>query len=228
MIGVRGAGSCIPGPCLPHGSIHPSPDTWPAGNSGYRRGGGKGIVGFSQLHAQGTGGDKSYGNFLVSPQIGLKVTEADRASDVADETARVDCYRVRLAKYDIQCEVTPTAHAALYRFTFPQSDEATIAIDVGRKLDSSTGMDDGEIRIDPQRGIITGGGQFSHNWNPAAYHCFFVGQVNRLPEKTGVWIDRAIDGDRSTAAAKQKPLGGYLQWKTSPGEVIELKIAVSF
>src|SRR4051812_25051444 len=65
-IGVRGNGSCIPGPCLPFGSIHPSPDTLNPGNGGFMKEDpakpNGGITGFSQLHVQGSGGVKSYGN----------------------------------------------------------------------------------------------------------------------------------------------------------------------
>ncbi|MDD4174561.1 MAG: hypothetical protein PHN34_10040, partial [Kiritimatiellae bacterium] len=28
MVGVKGHGSCMPGPCLPHASVYPSPDTF--------------------------------------------------------------------------------------------------------------------------------------------------------------------------------------------------------
>ena len=228
LIGVRGPGSCVLGLCLPHGSIHPSPDTLRPGNGGYRFKNGGGIVGFSQLHAQGTGGNKSYGNFLISPQLGLAIAEPEHASETAEELARVDSYRVRLAKYGILCELTPTAHAAIYRFTFPKSDEATIAIDVARKLDSAAALDDGSVSIDPATGTITGGGQFSRNWNPVRYTCYFAAQVNKKPDRVGTWIDRTVQKDAASAKTHGKPLGAYLQLHTKADEDVYLKIAVSF
>ena len=64
-IGVRGDGSCIPGPCIPFGSIHPSPDTLIPGNGGFLKNDpakpNGGITGFSQLHVQGSGGVSVFG-----------------------------------------------------------------------------------------------------------------------------------------------------------------------
>ncbi|HEX3356916.1 MAG TPA: GH92 family glycosyl hydrolase [Tepidisphaeraceae bacterium] len=228
MIGVTGAGSCVPGSCLPNGSIHPSPDTLQPANGGYHRGPNPQIVGFSQLHVQGTGGTKSYGNFLVSPQIGLAIDEASHASPAEDEHAAPDLYFVRLGKYRIRCQVTPTAHAAIYKFTFPKSDDAHLLIDVARKLDKSAALDDGHVSIDPKTGVITGGGQFSGNWNPAPYTLFFAAQVSKAPKSAGTWIDDAIHPNIPDAAAKKQRLGAYLQWNTTDNEVIYLKIAVSF
>jgi predicted alpha-1,2-mannosidase len=228
MIGVTGPGSCVPGPCLPNGSIHPSPDTLAPANGGYHRGPNPQIVGFSQLHVQGTGGTKTYGNFLISPQIGLAIDEPAHASTVDDEHAAADSYRVRLTKYGIGCEVTPTAHAAIYKFTFPKSTDAHLLIDIARKLDKTNALDTGQVSIDPQTGAITGGGQFSGNWNPAPYTLFFAAQVSKAPQSVGTWIDNAIHPNVTDAATKKQRLGVYLQWDTADNEIIYLKIAVSF
>ena len=167
MIGVRGDGSCIPGPCLPNGSIHPSPDTFKAGNGGYAKGDtGGGVVGFSQLHAQGSGGVKSYGNFLVSPQVGLAIEEAGHVSALEKGEARGEMYSARLTKYGINCAVVPTAHSAIYKFVFPKSDEACISMDVARKLDKTIAIDAAGVKVDAATGRMTGGGHFRGNWNP--------------------------------------------------------------
>jgi hypothetical protein len=41
---------------------------------------------------------------------------------------------VRLTKYDALTEFTPAARSVFYQFTFPRSDEATIAIDVAHSI----------------------------------------------------------------------------------------------
>ena len=74
-------GDTIPGPTLPAGSIHPSPNTITAAtsNAGYDRA--APLSGFAQLHTQGSGGVPSYGTFLVSPQTGpLATREAEHLS----------------------------------------------------------------------------------------------------------------------------------------------------
>ena len=70
FIGVKGNGSCVVGPQLPFGSINPSPDTPEGHTDGYNYN--SKIRGFSQLHVSGTGGPGKYGQFLISPQIGIK------------------------------------------------------------------------------------------------------------------------------------------------------------
>ncbi|RYD32555.1 MAG: hypothetical protein EOP87_12625, partial [Verrucomicrobiaceae bacterium] len=90
MVGVAGGsgtGSCVPGACLPQSSIYPSPDTQAAAAGGFAPG--SPVVGFSQLHATGSGSSTmSFGNFLVSPRIGAGITEASHASPVSNVTAR--------------------------------------------------------------------------------------------------------------------------------------------
>ena len=87
---ARAFGSNVLGPCVPYGSAHPSPDSlWPTPHSGARGSHhgfgaptsgwwpGDKVVGFSQLHAQGTGGTPSYGIFryVCDPQ-GMERLEA--------------------------------------------------------------------------------------------------------------------------------------------------------
>lgn len=133
------------GPCLPHASIYPSPETPGASPvpSGYAYE--CDVVGFSQLHTQGTGGVPSYGNFLVSPQAGLDLPELDHASPTADEQARSYAYHVRLTRYGITCGVVPTRHCALCHFTFPASKQSNVLIDVACKIGSDV-RDDREDR----------------------------------------------------------------------------------
>jgi predicted alpha-1,2-mannosidase len=229
MIGVRGDGSCIPGPCVPNGSIHPSPDTLKAGNGGYAKGEtGGGVVGFSQLHAQGSGGVKSYGNFLVSPQVGLAIEEAGHVSAVEGETARGEMYSARLAKYGIDCAVVPAAHSALYKFVFPKSEEACVSVDVSRKLDKAIAIDAASVKVYAATGWVTGGGHFGGNWNPAPYELYFAAQASKVPAAAGTWVGASVQKGVMAAEAKKERLGAYLQWRTEAGETIYFKIAVSF
>src|SRR5262249_1912249 len=84
------------------------------------------------------------------------------------------------------------------------------------------------VSIDPLHGIITGGGQFSRNWNPAPYGCFFAAELSKPPENYGTWNDATIQKSETVATAKRKSLGVFAQWKTRANEVVYLKIAVSF
>ncbi|MGN6370877.1 MAG: GH92 family glycosyl hydrolase [Phycisphaerae bacterium] len=234
-IGVRGAGSCIPGPCVPFGSIHPSPDTLIPGNGGFLKDDpakpNGGITGFSQLHVQGSGGVKSYGNFLVMPQLTMQTGEAAHASPYTNVHAGAGLYSVDLTRDHIHCEVTPTAHAAIYKFVFPASDHATITLDIARKLDNPGPegskpimMDRGSVTIDPASHLITGGGTYRGNWNPAPYTLYFAAQISRRDATFTTWPA----GDSSTATAERAPLGVAAQMTTQANEAAYFKIAVSF
>ena len=240
FIGSAGRGSCMPGPCLPHASIYPSPETLGATPGGYA--GGQPIIGFGQLHTQGTGGNPSYGNFLITPRLGLAIKEIDHASPKADEVAKAYGYSVRLTKDDIRAEIAAARHSALYRFTFPASAEAHINLDVARKIRGDVALDEGSVKIDQRTGIITGGGHFSKNWNPAPYELYFAAKVSVAPAAIGTWTAnevhygaagasvRAIEATLpdGTKETRRSSLGAYLRYETTAGQQVMLKIAVSF
>ena len=186
-IGVLGTGdgSVVIGPTLPHGSIHPSPDTAAGGQAGYRSD--KPIRGFSQLHASGTGWGE-YGNLLLSPQIGLEVAPDGHDSPKAEEKAESYAYRVRLSRYEIVTELSPTQHAAIYRFTFPASDQAHLMLDLGQQIPGQLGTKpgdgkvvDSEIHLDPKHHSFSGSSRYSGGFGGGEYVVYFYGQMNQRP-----------------------------------------------
>ena len=60
----------------------------------------------------------------------LKYEENERASWFSHkaETVKPYHYKVYLADYDVLAEVTPTARAAQFKFTFPESTKSNIQI----------------------------------------------------------------------------------------------------
>ena len=226
LVGVVGHGSCMPGQCLPHASAYPSPDTLKPQPSGFVYG--DAVVGFSQLHTQGTGGTPTYGNFLVSPRLGPGVTEAEMASPLADVAATCCAYRAKLVRWDTRCTVVPSAHGALYRFEFPAQEDARLVFNVARKI-GKLALTNGEVRVDAASGTITGGGTFDGNWNPAPYRLFFAAKVDVKPAGFGVWRGaEAQDGVASAASDKRQPLGAWLRFDARQARTVQLKIAVSF
>ncbi len=228
MIGAAGTGSCPPGPVLPHASIYPSPDTYGRSASGYIHG--QDFVGFSQLHAQGAGSSAvSFGNFLISPQIGPGHREEDHRSPVVDMVAKIYSWRGRLDRWGIDCTLVPAARSAIYEFVFPPSDDARIYFDVARKLGKRDGMVSGSVSIDPAKGTISGGGTFDGNWNPHPYDVFFYAQVSARPTAAGTWVDdNDSPGRMKINSSSRKPLGGWMQFDTTKQQAIRVKIAVSF
>ncbi|HNX34934.1 MAG TPA: GH92 family glycosyl hydrolase [Kiritimatiellia bacterium] len=227
LIGVVGHGSCMPGPCLPHASIYPSLNTLKPTTSGFVYG--DDVVGFAQLHTQGTGGTPTYGNFLVSPRLGPGIAEKDQASPLADVATAPFAYRARLTRWDTRCTVVPAAHSALYRFEFPVNEDARLVFNVARKIGKATALTNGTVTIDPASGTITGGGTFDGNWNPAPYRLFFAAKVDAKPVACGTWTgSNSVDGATSARIEKREGLGAWLRFDARQTRTVHLKIAVSF
>lgn len=228
FIGVVNHGACMPGPCLPHASVYPSPNTIKCNNGGYALN--EKISGFAQLHVQGTGGLKSYGNFLLSPQIGLQIKESNHQSDKEDEKASAYYYKVKLKDYRILCELVPSFNSVLYRFTFPQSDSATILLDVARKIGAEVGLKTGNVQISSDQRAIYGGGTYCKNW-PDAIHqwdMYFYAEFSEPVTSFGVFeADRILKGQTSSSSHDES-LGAYFSFQTKKNQEIFVKISVSF
>ena len=132
MLGADKGGNVFVGPTLPFGMAKPGPDYGNnQGNAGWRATGD--LNGFSQLHVSGTGGGPKYGNILVQPQAG-KADPAHASAPREDEHAEVGYYSVKLGGSGIKAEVTTARRTPIYRFTYPDSKERTLLVDVGHLL----------------------------------------------------------------------------------------------
>lgn len=232
FMGVAGRGNVVVGPQLPWGSVNPSPDT-PEGNSdGYSTR--KKIRGFSQLHVTGTGSCGKYGQFLISPQIGLQTAEAGHDSEKSGEQASVSEYKVRLKDYGILCEFTPTEHAVIYRLTYPASDAAHLVIDLGRNIPengSAAGYaDDGEVFVDAAKREITGWGSYWGGWSAEPVRVYFAARYDTAETGFGTWLNGSVQPSVATqrVGARGDRLGAYLKFTTATNQMVMLKLGVSF
>jgi len=236
-MGVKGDGNCVIGPQLPFGSINPSPETQKGNSDGYNYN--EPIRGFSQLHVSGTGSLGKYGQFLISPQIGINVDEEGHDSEKSDEAAEVGYYKVKLNRYDITCEVTPTHHAAMYKLTYPKSDSAFMLIDIAHNIPGDivkkngaarNGFNDnGYVKIDTVKQLITGYGHYWGGWSSEPFYAYFAMKFSKQVKDYGTWKNAAIASRNSFELINNKTerVGAYVKFVTEPGEVILVKIAVS-
>lgn len=152
FIGTGGHGHTFPGAVVPHGMIQPSPDTridgWDA-CSGYHYGDTL-VNGFTQSHLSGTG-CADYGDFLIMPTVGAQVIDPQTdtlqnrpfASNFshADESAEPGYYSTFLKRYGVKAEITASDRAAIYRFTYPRSEDAGMIIDLDYSIQNQTNLD---------------------------------------------------------------------------------------
>ena len=140
-IGTGGHGHCFPGVSLPFGAVQLSPDTfndewdW---CSGYHISD-TSIMGFSHTHLSGTGcGDLL--DFLVMPGTGtVKLVPGPRTNPEQgyrsrfshdDEHAAPGYYSVLLKDPDVRVELTATERTGLHKYTFPESNDAWLIVDL--------------------------------------------------------------------------------------------------
>src|SRR5215213_3324683 len=125
FVGVDKDGNTVPGAAVPFGFSNPSPDTVPNPDpgrydtSGYESD--KPIIGFSQTHVSGTGGESKYGNFRVTPQVG-PVDPRNLVFRRTVERASPGFYEATIGNAPdrlIHAELTATRRVAVQRVRFP-------------------------------------------------------------------------------------------------------------
>lgn len=164
FMGVQGFSNCIIGPQLPHGSVNPAPQTPNGHHDGYDPN--EPIRGFGQLHASGIGWGR-YGQIFLSPQTGFNAREDGHDSEKSKEIARPYYYSVQLDRYDIKAEVTPTHHCAYYRFTYPDTKQGNLLLDVAHSIPQHIvpivrgKFYGGEIHYNQETQTLSGWGEYS-------------------------------------------------------------------
>ena len=133
FIGTGGHGHTYPGVSRPFGMVQLSPDNGTEGwdwCSGYHYSDTI-IAGFSHLHLSGTGIGDLYD---ISFMPGIRQSERDSLLGYfchQNEKAEPGYYQVYLNNYDINVELAATERVGLQQYTFPQSDNAIVDIDLG-------------------------------------------------------------------------------------------------
>ncbi len=102
------------------------------------------IMGFSHTHYSGVG-MTSGGDILFQPTVGNKMQIVPGPADNPDEgyrsrfshdeeTASPGYYSVMLRDYNVKVELTSARRVAFHRYTFPETADANIIIDLGHQI----------------------------------------------------------------------------------------------
>lgn len=182
FIGTGGHGHTFPGAALPSGMVQLSPDTrvsgWDA-CAGYHYSDNV-ILGFSHTHLSGTG-VADYGDVLIMPFSGkldlLQKEGIERYQtysspfDHSDETAEPGYYRVKLARHDIDVELTVTERTGFHKYEFSSDQNAGIVIDLSHLIPATNwGTTFVELRVVNDREIE--GYQRTQGW-ATNHHVYF-------------------------------------------------------
>lgn len=261
----HGLGKTFPGATAPFGMVQVSPNTITGGDngSGYSDEH-TSIEGFAFTQMSGIGWYGDLGNFLVMPTIGPLKTFAGTLEnpdggyrsryDKQSEHASAGYYSVQLTDYGIRAEATALPHSGMLRFTFPESNEAHIQVDLARRVGGTSVRQFIEVVGDNKiRGWMKctpEGGGWGNGDGKAAYTVYFCAEFSRPFKTHGIWSANIPDGYGrkreniesesyrdwirqsdiipSVTTYEGKHLGFYADFDTRKDEQILLKSGISF
>ncbi len=213
-------GNTYPAVALPWGMNFWTPQTGLDGDGWTYRYDATKILGLKQTH-QPSPWINDYGAFSIMPVAGgPKFDQRERASWFSHkaETATPYYYSVYLADHDILAELTPTSRAAAFRITYPEGDDSFLVVD---------GFPGGSyVKVDKGAKRIVGYTTHNHGGVGDAFHNYFVIESDTPFESVSTVSDGKLsEGSSETTAAHAQALVGF---KTSKGQVVNLKVASSF
>ena len=257
LIGTEKMGHTFPGATVPFGAIQLSPDTDTLSYeqngkynpdvykycAGYQYAD-KTIVGFSHTHLSGTG-HSDMGDFLIMPTTGalqLNPGTADkplsgyRSSFSHDtEVAEANYYKVKLEDDNITAELTTSARVGFHQYTFPATDQAHIIFDLMSGIYNYPDKNVWTFVRVVNDTMVTGYRQTS-GWGRTRTVYFamnfskpFISYGHRNYDAKqvykGFW--GKFNQEKNFPEIAGKNIRAYFDFKTTAGEKIKIKFAIS-
>ncbi len=244
MIGTNWNGHTFPGATLPFGMVQLSPDTkvgfWDkeSGNdysvgiwdncSGYHYSDST-IMGFTHTHFSGTGGEggsdimfmPTVGELMFTPGDTLNTKTGYRSRFSHDnEYASPGYYSVLLDDYNVRVELTATQRVGLHKYTFPQSNESNVILDLVHGNKDTPDSLFIEIKDNRLLGYRAASGGLD---GPKAI--YFVAEFSKPFDSFGVAVNDIIKNNLTTA--KGKNIKSFFRFSTDKDEPVLLKVAIS-
>ena len=226
FVGTDGFGNCYPGAQIPYGGIQISPDTDNRDYdcaAGYKYGK-PAIQGFSLTHLSGTG-IPDLGDFLFLPGTGE--VKPSRFSHDA-EWASPGYYGVVLQDSGVKAEMTASMHNGAFRFTYPESRDAWLTIDLDHTLWQECAWS--SVRVG-DRGRTVTGSKVVKGWSPERF-VYFAVRFDRAMEDVTILQDGEpviynTKRFRSSREAWGRNLKVLFRFATAAGETLNCKVAIS-
>ena len=213
-------GNTYPATALPWGMNFWSPQTGKMGDGWMYKYTDDKIMGFKQTH-QPSPWMNDYGQFSIMPGTGKPVfNEDERASWFSHkaEVAKPYYYSVYLADVDVTTEIAPTERAAMFRFTFPDSENSYVVTDA---------FDRGSyVKIIPEENKIVGYTTRNSGGVPDNFKNYFV----IVFDKPFAYYAAVKDGEISNGEKvyEGNHAGAIIGFSTSNNEQVHARVASSF
>jgi len=215
------SGNVYPAIARPWGMNFWTPQTGKNGDGwGYTYAANK-IVGIKETH-QPSPWINDYGPFSLMPVTGKPAIDPEeRASWFSHKAERAlpHYYRVYLADYDTTVELTPTERAALFRVTYPKTDQAYLVVDAFEK--------GSYVKILPDQRKVVGWSTRNSGGVPANFKNYFVMVFDQPFASARVWKGKELKEGALELQADH--VGALLQFKAdAPGARVHVRVASSF
>lgn len=152
-----------------------------------------------------------YGHFSITPQSGpVRTDTADRECefDLSKTVLRPDYMKIRLDRYHVTTELTASERGAVWRMAFDPS------VKTGRLVFDLAG----DCQLQMRGNKLWGYTKYHGGWALGDFHSYFVAE-----------LDRPVTGGQSVGSASESGKGaGYVEFDTSDGKPVVMKIATSF
>ena len=238
LIGTSGHGHTFPGAAYPFGMVQLSPDTGLDGwdwCSGYHYSDSS-IIGFSHTHLSGTGRSDLMDIMLMPTTGDIKLqagTKEDPDSGYRsrfsheEEWASPGYYKVNLKDYNITVELTTSPRCGFHKYTFPQSKESHIIIDLSHHyakdsvIFTSLNLVD-SCTITGQRNTKGWGEPGEKYWSNQ--QIFYAIRISKPFDSAKLALDDQFTKNKT---AQGKNIKAILNFETNQNETIFVKVGIS-
>ena len=213
-------GNTYPAVALPWGMNFWTPQTGTMGDGWAYTYDADKIRGFKQTH-QPSPWINDYGQFSIMPVTGKPLFDQnERASWFSHkaEVAKPYYYKIYLADHDVTTELAPTERGAVFRFTFPESEQSYVVVDA---------FDGGSyIKLQPNVNRIVGYTTKNSGGVPANFKNYFVLEFDKPFASMCTVANGQADSTRLEAADNH--VGAMVRFATRRGETVNVRVASSF
>lgn len=245
FIGTAAYGHTIPAAALPFGMVQLSPVTGASrGKAAYSYNDiphgreSATIMGFVHTNLSGSGINtmSRYSNILLIPTSGpLQIepgTETNPASGYRSsfshdyEKASPGYYQVLLQDYNINAELTATERVGVHRYTFPETDNGHIILDITRERDRPELHEDAFIEVIGNNQIQGYTTVLDHTIGKPVTWYFFA-EFSKPFDTFGTFVNGEMERNRRTVRG-DFGTGAYITYSTKENEEIIVKVGISF
>ena len=141
-----------------------------------------------------------------------------------EEEANPGYYSVMLKDYIIKAELTATERVGFHRYTFPQSEEAHIIIDVTHSLTPDRKTQVKVLNDHQVEGYVIG--DMEGNFD-LPLTCYFFAEFDKAFSSAGVWHGEQIFKNKQEITGNEG-VGAFANFQTEENEQVLVKVGISF